>query len=60
MSNARSLTRSEPRFLEWRIGDAWEPLCDALGRPVPDDAFPVTNTTAEFRAQNGLDLASSE
>lgn len=42
------------RFLEWRVGDGWEPLCGRLGLPVPDEEFPSTNTTAEFRAQNHL------
>lgn len=40
------------RLLEWTVADGWEPLCDRLGLPVPDEAFPLTNTTAEFRAHN--------
>ena len=43
------------RFLEWTVADGWAPLCDRLGLPVPDEPFPWTNTTAEFRARNGLD-----
>jgi hypothetical protein len=43
------------RLLEWTVADGWEPLCDRLGLSVPDEAFPWTNTTAEFRAQNRLD-----
>lgn len=38
------------RLLEWKATDGWEPICEALGVPVPDEPFPVTNTTAEFRA----------
>lgn len=30
-------------LLEWRPGDGWEPLCRALGVPVPDEEFPWTN-----------------
>jgi hypothetical protein len=45
------------RLLEWSVTDGWAPLCDRLGLPVPDEAFPWTNTTAEFRAHNGLDVA---
>jgi hypothetical protein len=45
------------RFLEWTVADGWAPLCDRLGLPVPDEAFPWTNTTAEFRAHNRLDVA---
>jgi len=36
------------------VGDGWGPLCAALGLPVPPDAFPHVNTTAEFRAMTGL------
>ncbi|HEY0486691.1 MAG TPA: sulfotransferase [Mycobacteriales bacterium] len=38
------------RLVEWRTGEGWEPLCAALGLPVPDEPFPHTNTTAEFQA----------
>ena len=43
------------RFLEWTVADGWAPLCDRLALRVPDEPFPWTNTTAEFRAHNGLD-----
>jgi len=43
------------RLLEWTAADGFGPLCDRLGLPVPDEPFPWTNTTAEFRAQNGMD-----
>lgn len=42
------------RLLEWTAGDGWEPICAALGRPVPDEPFPHTNTTEEFRSNVGL------
>ena len=38
------------RLVEWHPGDGWEPLCTALGVPVPDTEFPHVNTTAEFQA----------
>jgi hypothetical protein len=38
------------RLLEWRAADGWEPLCAALGVPVPDEPFPHTNTRAEWSA----------
>lgn len=41
-----------PRLVEWQPGDGWEPLCTALGVPVPDEEFPHVNTTEEFRARN--------
>jgi hypothetical protein len=39
------------RLLEWRPGDGWQPLCDALGVPLPDAPFPDENTTADFQAR---------
>jgi hypothetical protein len=39
------------RLLEWKPGDGWDPICDALGVPVPDASFPHENTTAAFRAR---------
>ena len=45
------------RLLEWRPGDGWEPLCAALGVPVPREPFPHENTTAAFRTRQGLDGA---
>jgi hypothetical protein len=43
------------RLLEWTVTDGWKPLCDRLGLAVPDEAFPWTNTTEEFRRHNRLD-----
>ncbi len=42
------------RLLEWSPGDGWEPICERLGLPVPQEPFPVTNTTEDFRAMVGL------
>jgi Sulfotransferase domain len=54
--NARVRSSVPPhRFLEWTVTDGWAPLCDRLGLPVPDEPFPWTNTTTEFRAYNRLD-----
>lgn len=36
------------RLLEWRASDGWEPLCDALDLPVPDEPFPRANSREEF------------
>ena len=43
------------RLVEWTASDGWEPICAALGLSVPDEPFPVTNTTAEFRSMLGLE-----
>lgn len=43
------------RLVEWQPGDGWEPICRALGMETPEEPFPHTNTTADFRAQSGLE-----
>lgn len=48
-------TAPADRLLIWRTGDGWEPICDALGLPVPDEPFPHANTTDDFRKMAGLD-----
>ena len=48
-------TAPKDRFLEWRPEDGWEPICRALRLDVPDEPFPHTNTSAETRAELGLD-----
>jgi hypothetical protein len=41
------------RLIDWTPSDGWGPICVALGKPVPDEPFPVTNTTKEFREMIG-------
>jgi hypothetical protein len=54
--NAAVRAGTEPaRLVEWQPGDGWEPLCAALGVPVPDDPFPHVNSTADFRAMIGME-----
>ena len=43
------------RLVEWRPGDGWQPICDALGLPVPDEAFPHSNAREGFRERRGWD-----
>ncbi|KAF4964573.1 hypothetical protein FSARC_7532 [Fusarium sarcochroum] len=31
------------RLLEWTVEDGWEPLCEFLGKSVPDEPFPHSN-----------------
>ncbi len=39
------------RLLVWQASDGWEPICSALGLPVPSQPFPLTNTTADWEAR---------
>ncbi len=39
------------RLVEWRPSDGWEPICHALGLPVPDRPFPHENSTASYVAR---------
>ena len=51
-------TARPDRLVEYLAGSGWEPLCTALGVPVPDAPFPHTNTTEEFQqrlAATGLE-----
>lgn len=41
------------RLVEWQPGDGWEPLCRALGEPVPDVVFPHENSRESFLQRNG-------
>jgi hypothetical protein len=47
-------TVPKDRLLEWQPGDGWEPICTALGVPVPDEPFPHANSTDDFRTMAGL------
>ena len=42
-------TAPADRLIVYEVGSGWEPLCAALDVPVPDEPFPKTNTTADFR-----------
>jgi hypothetical protein len=36
------------QLLVYEVKQGWEPLCEFLGLPVPDEPFPRTNDRAEF------------
>jgi hypothetical protein len=52
--NRRVLTYAEQhlsfkqRLLVWNVKEGWEPLCEALGLPMPDIPFPHANKAADF------------
>lgn len=37
------------KLLEYEVKEGWEPLCDFLDVPVPDEPFPRANTREVFR-----------
>jgi hypothetical protein len=39
------------RLLTFNVRQGWEPLCDFLGVPVPDEPFPRTNDRDQFAAE---------
>ncbi len=39
------------QLLEWQTSDGWDPICTRLGLAVPDEPFPITNTTSEFQSR---------
>ncbi|KAI8059001.1 P-loop containing nucleoside triphosphate hydrolase protein [Gongronella butleri] len=40
------------RLLVLELGHGWEPLCEFLGKPIPDEPYPVTNSTEEFQGRS--------
>lgn len=50
MHMIRGLVPKE-RLLEWTVEDGWEPLCEFLGKPVPDEPFPHENAAAGWAGQ---------
>ncbi|HTT83372.1 MAG TPA: sulfotransferase [Rhizomicrobium sp.] len=40
------------RLLVWEAADGWAPICAALHVAIPDEPFPRTNTTEEWRARS--------
>jgi len=47
------------RLVDWKAADGWEPLCAALGVPVPDEPFPRRRTFASPTAPAAATTSSS-
>jgi len=45
----------EEKLLVYQVSEGWEPLCQFLEVDIPDEPFPNTNTTADFRTGMGLE-----
>jgi hypothetical protein len=39
------------RLLVWKVTEGWEPLCEFLGVPVPDEPLPHENDAETFRGR---------
>ena len=48
------------RLLVYEVSEGWEPLCDFLDLPVPEAAFPYTNTTEEFQTGAHSDFSEQD
>ena len=44
-------TIAPERLLAYEVSQGWAPLCAFLEVPVPDEAFPFTNTTQQFASR---------
>ncbi|NKB56511.1 MAG: sulfotransferase family protein [Alphaproteobacteria bacterium] len=57
-------TIAPERLLTYNVAEGWEPLCAFLDLPVPDEPFPLTNTTKDFQerlaARKRVDEAEQE
>jgi hypothetical protein len=36
------------RLVEFKLSDGWKPLCEFLGKPIPDKEFPYYNNREYF------------
>lgn len=49
-NNAVIATVPDDRLLVYEVKQGWQPLCEFLDVPVPDEVFPRVNSRAEFQA----------
>eukprot|EP00659_Diplonema_papillatum_P018790 gene18790-29014_t len=47
------------RLLDFKLADGWAPLCEFLGKEVPDAPFPRTNEAKELQRVIRLKIASN-
>ena len=48
---------SADRLLVYEVSQGWQPLCDFLGVPVPDEPFPLVNDAEQFRRDRRRETA---
>lgn len=52
-AHVRRVTPKE-RLLEYRLGSGWGPLCEFLGKPIPDVPFPRVNDGNSYKEKMTL------
>jgi Sulfotransferase domain len=50
--------RDKREFLEFKLGDGWEALCEFLGKDIPEIDFPRENDTKSWRKAFRVDWYS--
>lgn len=53
-------TVAPERLLVWQASQGWEPLCAALGLPVPEEPFPHSNSKEEWAARRAAAMRAAE
>lgn len=53
-------TVPKDRLLVFEVAQGWGPLCDFLGVPIPDTAYPRENSTEEFKGRIDTGLTPVE
>jgi hypothetical protein len=53
-------TVSAEKLLIFEVSEGWQPLCDFLGVPVPDEEFPHVNESADFGELSNIWLAERQ
>ena len=46
----------EERRLEWTVEDGWEPLCNFLDKPVPNEPFPFANAASGWAGKETKEI----
>ena len=42
------------KFLEYKVGEGWKPLCDFVGAKVPNESFPHSNQKGSLVVEVGF------
>ena len=45
----------QDKMLFYDVSSGWEPLCEFVGVPVPDESFPNADDWKKFKVQRGYE-----